>query len=133
MDRWWGPIESGVVVLGSRGGAALAVLAWVGVLGVFVVIGGVVALRLRKRMLEGVEPEDTRAGLLQQLRAMHDRGELTEAEFRSARDRVLGRATPRARPARLHGEITEDGGLRARPGMDLTGDPLPTAQSRDRK
>jgi hypothetical protein len=96
-------------------------------------------LWFRARILARAQAEsDHQASLLKNLRAMRDRGEITLEEYDSARramaSRLAGRpvtaggatSAPAAqvarRPAAPAGEGEE---LRARPGYDLTGRPLP--------
>ncbi len=103
------------------------VVLWVIILAALVASGGIVILWLRARMLRDDDGESSPSGLLEQLRRSHQRGQITQDEFRLARDRVLegvaGR--PRARQKLLRGEVHDDGTIRSRPGFDLLGDPLP--------
>ncbi|MEL7473740.1 MAG: SHOCT domain-containing protein, partial [Planctomycetota bacterium] len=74
--------------------------------------------------------------IMESLRAMRDRGDLSDEEFQAARRRLVDRV--RAEPA-SGGDAADTSktpdasvtsragaaGLRARPGFDLTGAPLP--------
>ncbi len=109
------------------------VLIWVGALIAAVLVLGMVILLLRKRLF--IKDGDDAGGMLSDLRRMHKSGELTTEEYDAARRaltfRVAGRAdAPRAvpppgqRPSSA-AQATPAGELRARPGFDLTGAPLP--------
>ncbi len=103
------------------------VVVWVIILAALVALGGVVILWLRSRMLSNDDDESSPASLLEQLRKSHERGDITKEEFRLARDRLLEGVSgrPRARQKLLRGEVHDDGAIRARPGFDLLGEPLP--------
>lgn len=117
-------VANAIVVGQAAGGApVVSVVTWMLVLIVLVIAAGLVLLALRRRLLDEAD-EVGGSGLdLKTLRAMRDRGELTEEEFERARERVLeaygADATTPATTSPL------DGSLRARPGFDLTGEPLP--------
>lgn len=107
------------------------VVVWVIVLSLVVALGGILVFWLRKRMLaDDPSPSAANASMLNELRKARDRGDISDLEFRNARERLLeglsGR--PRARAKPLRGEIYDDGTIRARPGFDLMGDPLPPDQ-----
>jgi hypothetical protein len=91
---------------------------------------------LRKRLLG----DSSSAGdvlSIQQVRQMHREGKISDEEFEALRraallaagvaaDRIGGdRVDDAVSPRRVAGERTADGGLRAPPGYDLTGEPLP--------
>ena len=60
---------------------------------VLAVAGGAVLLVLRRRLL-GTPPDRANVGgLMDELRAMHARGDLTDEEFAAARRRVIERLT----------------------------------------
>lgn len=103
--------------------------------------GGVAIMALRRRMLAKDAPaSEDGAGMLDSLRAMRARGELSEEEFQSARaaflSKAVGSAVPgapdrsaeKARPISRGGT---DGERRAAPGVDLTGAPLPRPTDRE--
>jgi hypothetical protein len=74
---------------GSGSGRAFSDLApWLGILGLVVIVGGVVLLRLRRRIRED-EGTPTVGFTLHDLREMHARGELTDEEFQRARDALV--------------------------------------------
>jgi len=94
----------------------------VGAMIVVTIIGGVIVLRVRRAMLsEGTS--DTQGLLLSDLRDMRSRGEISAEEFERLRDAAL----------RAHGVVPKDalssGSGAAGTGVDLTGDPLPRADS----
>jgi hypothetical protein len=98
---------------------------WLAVMLVVVVVGALVVLALRRR-LQG-EDEGEREGLdLGVLRRMRAEGRLTEAEYEAARAAIVARhgvseAGPTVSPL-------DPRTVRARPGVDLTGAPLPKPQ-----
>ncbi len=103
--------------------------------------GGVAIMALRRRMLAKDAPaSEEGAGMLDSLRAMRARGELSEEEFQAARaaflSKAVGSAVPGvpergARVARPMARGGTDGERRAPPGVDLTGAPLPRPTDRE--
>lgn len=70
----------------AASGSTGAYLGMIGVLIVVTVVGGLVVLGVRKRMLEGPRAGGGgEAGLMESLRGMRDRGEITEEEFERTR------------------------------------------------
>lgn len=101
---------------------------WVGALIVVSLVFGFVVMAMRRRLLgrsdEGVKP----AALLEDLRAMRDRGEISQDEYDSTRATIAARAAGREPPAKsgpTRPPAAPDGSLIARPGYDLTGERLP--------
>lgn len=114
---------------GSRGGAAtsIEVVLWAGILIVVVIAGGTLVMFLRRRLL-GKDAGDGGGGLmLDDLRAMRKRGELSEEEFQAAKDALTARLTGRPAPRPPAPRGRGDGALVAPPGFDLLGRPLPQA------
>ncbi|MBX3364571.1 MAG: SHOCT domain-containing protein [Phycisphaeraceae bacterium] len=109
---------------GARKTSPVEVLFWVGLLIGLTIIGGMLIAAVRKRYANWSETGDDRAEMLEELRRLRKRGELTPEQYEVSRDSLLGRGRPRARPV-IKGEIHEDGSILARPGFDLTGSPLP--------
>ena len=98
--------------------ATTNVLIGIGVLIVLAIVGGVVALRLRRAMFSS-ELALKEGLLLSDLRSMHARGELSDEEFESLREAALreyGVSEAKKSPPAGQG-----------PGVDLAGDPLPEA------
>lgn len=126
--------------LPSTGAASsVDVLIWVGALILAVLLLGIVILLLRKRLF--AREADDASGMLSELRRLHKSGELSTQEYDAARKaltvRVAGRASaPQpGKPERTHSDTPRpapDGELRAKPGFDLTGAPLPTPAPKDR-
>lgn len=110
----------------SRGNAtSIDVVLWAGVLIVAVIIGGMVIMYLRRRLL-AKDATDAGGGLmLSDLRAMHKRGELSEEEFQAAKDAITARISGKPLPPRPPSPVRSDGALTAPPGFDLLGRPLP--------
>lgn len=102
------------------------VLVAVGLLMGAVIALGVILLMYRSRVLSSENAAEAQRGLLDDLRAMRDRGEITLEEYDAARRslaaRLKGEAPPpsMSRPARGEPEA-----MVAPPGYDLTGRPLP--------
>lgn len=118
------------------------VLIWVGVLIVAVLVLGIVIVAIRRRVL--TRDNAASDGFIEQLRRMHKSGELSTEEYEAARKSLTaklaagmdvnrspassarplpGPRNPAAAPVRRAADRTEE--LRARPGFDLTGAPLP--------
>jgi len=65
---------------------------WIGVLIVVVLVGAVVILAIRRRLLDGSGDTHTMDGtLLERIERMRREGEISDEEFRRARDGILGR------------------------------------------
>lgn len=116
----------------ASSGNAFDALFWAGVLIVVVVVGGFVLMWLRRRLFSSDDQDASSgaSGMLEDLRRAHRAGTLSDEQFQRARDRVLKAA--RGEPASdraVHHEVTEDGAVRAKPGFDLTGQPLPSGRS----
>lgn len=73
------------------GSANARALLWVGILIVFVLAAGLVLMAMRRKLFSREDAADETAGLMDQLRAMRQRGELTEAEFNTARTAMRAR------------------------------------------
>ena len=104
-------------------GSSARALVLAGVLVALAIVGGAVAMLIRRRALsadssiaEGVLPLST-------IREMHRRGELSDEEFTSLRAASLaafGVQDKAGGPGKAQGEARV-----APPGVDLAGDPLP--------
>jgi len=68
------------------------VLLWAGVLIVVAMIGGIVIVVFRRRMLSN-DSGTSDATLMEQLRGMVERGEMTPEEFDRARRKIIERAS----------------------------------------
>lgn len=71
-------------------GNPLALMGVVGALLGVVVLLTVVILFVRRRMLGPEQEGDAAVGLLEQLRRMHQRGELSDEEFQATKARLAG-------------------------------------------
>ncbi len=117
-----------ILLAQSRGNIG-EVWVWVTVLLVVVVLGGLLVVMVRKRA-HGDDSDRPALGLsLADLRQMKADGRLSEEEFERAKAMVIGQLGGKVGDAptertRVQGRIV-DGELRARPGFDLTGQPLP--------
>lgn len=118
------------------------ILVWVVVLIALTAILGWVILALRKRLLEQAAADDDHAGLVEQMRRLKSTGQISQAEFDAAKKKwalqvqaQLGSSDPsgKAQPKpgkkeagnRQRHAAPSPGEVRARPGFDLTGEPLP--------
>lgn len=69
-----------------------SVLIWVGVLIVIAMLGGLVMLAIRRRMFSESD-SGADEGLMEQLRRMVERGEITQEEFDRTRRKIVERAS----------------------------------------
>ncbi|MFN0010612.1 MAG: hypothetical protein ACKVS8_03100 [Phycisphaerales bacterium] len=84
-------MQSTVAQTPSGSGEA-SLLLWTAILVGVVMLLSAVIMVLRRKMLSGEDAAVGHAGLLSQLRAMHDEGRLSDEEFAAAKAR-LARAT----------------------------------------
>lgn len=95
------------------------VLGWVAALIVLIIVGGIVAMWLRRSYLDSGHTGAHHATLsLHDLRRLHAQGRLNDEEFESLKEAAV-RAHAGAAPA------PDPGRSQAKPGVDLTGEPLP--------
>lgn len=88
------------------------------------IVGGLVILYLRKRMFADDKSSDS-AGLFADLRAMRDRGEISDDEYERTRAVIIAKATGKDAEQVRADAIRKAGGRVAEPGFDLSGRPLP--------
>ncbi len=121
----------------SGASTSVDVLVWVGALIVAVLILGIAILLIRKRLL--AKDAEQVSSMLGELRRMHKSGELTTAEYDAARkaltinvaNRIVPPKSAKTAPEKpAPSRRTAPGEVRARPGFDLTGAPLPAPPSR---
>jgi len=134
--------------------AVVAVLIWVGVLIVLAIVTGLILVTLRSRLFGPGQNTGQELTVMESLQRLRDRGELSENEFQRTRESLLGSAltersempdrNPDPKTAHRKRDTTQNtdppghgidihaggsGGsgheLRAEPGYDLAGDPLP--------
>jgi hypothetical protein len=110
-------------------------LATVGVLIVVVVAAALVLLKYRGRLLARDSDAALHEGLFENLRRMRNQGRLTQEEYDAARRKMVAKAAGKAPPAPpATGAAIRPvapGEVRARPGYDLTGAPLPPPSQAD--
>lgn len=103
-------------------------LIWLGVMMAAVITAGVVLLILRASVL-GRGRASSESGLLDNLRAMRDRGEMSPEEFDAAKSAMASRlavgSLAQSTPAPKKKIAPHTGDRVAPPGFDLTGRPLP--------
>lgn len=108
----------------------------VSVMIVLVMIAGVVLYLVRGRLFGREAPSDMdRGGVLETMRAMRDRGEISEEEYRTTQAALVAKAagggaggstvSKSGGPTKVQTGAVRPDELRAEPGFDLTGDPLP--------
>ena len=101
------------------------ILLWVFVLIIIIVVGGLLVVELRRRLL-GKQRDTGVAGLMEDIRSMRTRGELSQEEFDRIRKRMAARAAGKDPEEVAPAEpMPEPGVVRAKPGYDLTGERLP--------
>ena len=86
----------------GNGSGTVSLLIWAGILvGIVMLLSGAVMV-LRRKMLSGTEEASVgRAGLLDQLRAMHEQGKLTDEEYAAAKRRLVGLSRGGDTPANM--------------------------------
>ncbi len=112
----------------------------IGAVIVLVMIAGVMLYLVRERLLGGdAEDSPGPGGILESMRGMRDRGEISEEEYRAAQAAIVAKASAtevigpesrRATPSKTQVFVENVGELRAAPGFDLTGERLPPAARR---
>ncbi|MEM0984377.1 MAG: SHOCT domain-containing protein [Planctomycetota bacterium] len=88
----------------QNNGNPVDVLIWVGALIVLVILGGVGIMVLKQRLFAEPSASEESVGLMEELRRAHQRGELTDEQYKAARGKLLARATgsditPASRPS----------------------------------
>ncbi len=109
-------------------GPVASVMLWLGVLLAAVLVGGFALLFFRRNILDSGAPGASVGFDLRALREMRDRGEISESEYEAARAEIIGAlsgAKPPAPPPTRDATPGTGETLRAEPGFDLTGEPLP--------
>ena len=97
-------------------------LLWVGISLVLIILASLAVLWYRRRLLDP-NAADHSAGLLDELRGMKSRGEISEEEFAAAKRSMVARLARSEAPDRKL--LPRKGDRIAPPGVDLTGQPLP--------
>lgn len=72
-------------------GDILPVVLWLGILIVITVAGGLIVLAIRKRILSKSSDAADEASLMDSLRALRDRGEMSNEEFEATRRAMIDR------------------------------------------
>ncbi len=113
------------IVLAQSSSGTGQVLLWVAVLIGAVIAASVIVLILRRKLLSPDTAAEDTGSIMESLRAMRDRGEISQDEYDRTRQAMIARAAgkPLTRPTPAPTTTPEE--HRARPGYDLTGEPLP--------
>ena len=124
-----GPAALGTLPLGlgsSRNAPVMfhEMIPWLVVSVVLAVIGTVVIVYLRRKLFADDESAQP-TGMMSELRAMRDRGEISEDEYERTRAVMVAKATGKDPETVRLDAIRKSGGKVAQPGFDLTGQPLP--------
>ena len=99
------------------------VLLWIGVTVVLVLVGAVIAVWVRRRYRDDALGDAAPETLsLHELRELHERGGISDEEFEALKDAAV-RAHQGGVAALAASKPATD--VRAAPGVDLTGEPLP--------
>ncbi len=84
----------GLVVLAQSNQSLSKLWVWILILLVLVFAGAIVIFWLRRSLLNPRNDSTAHSGsLLDHLRELHERGEMSDEEFRSARNKLLGEFT----------------------------------------
>lgn len=94
---------------------------WVGILLGAALLGSVIILFVRSRLMARGDADAPHGSLMDQLREMRDRGDMSPEEFEATRRRIIEKTT--GKPLPTPGASAE--AKIAAPGFDLTGAPLP--------
>ena len=112
----------GIILVGASSGGMTRAALWAGALAGVIVVAGAAVMALRRRLFGSGAPADAPVMELHELRALRERGEVSDEEYESLRAALI-RGYGGAEGVRA---VVGDGGeRRARPGFDLTGAPLP--------
>lgn len=120
-------------------GDPIEVVVWVGALILVVVGAGLAVMHIRGRLLRKQDGAGVGGSWLDELRSMHQRGEVSDEEFQRARASLLATLTGESIPKRAGAQGPRPGAgaagaggsaerpevRTALPGYDLTGAPLP--------
>jgi len=79
------------VLLAQSWADTFRVLIWISVLIVFAVVGGLLVMALRRRVLEHREPSGSEMGTPESMREMVARGEMTREEYEQVRLAMVGK------------------------------------------
>ncbi len=110
---------------GSKDPELKPVLISIAALIVVVVVLGFVLVAMRKRMFGSSEDGEVAGSMFEDLRRLREAGEISELEYDYLRKCIAARVAGREPPPRPVGLAEETVDLRARPGFDLTGAPIP--------
>lgn len=104
-----------------------SVLLWLGAMILLILFGGIAAMWIRRSFrAEGVDGAPLESLSLHQLRRLHAQGRLTDEEFETLKQIAVRAHTVRSEPSPAPREKSFlPDGHRAKPGFDLTGEPLP--------
>ncbi len=117
-----------LLLVAARARSVTPVLLWVSALILLVLALGLIILFMRRRLLSK-DAGEADAGLMDELRSLRDQGRISPEEYDAARKRMVagfaGRKSPLPAAKPAPAPAPSPGEVRARPGFDLTGAPLP--------
>jgi hypothetical protein len=120
-----------LLAVAARARSVTPMLLWVSALILVVIALGLIILFMRRRLLSK-DSTDASAGLMDELRTLRDQGRISPEEYDAARRQMVAgfagrKSAPPAPPASrpTPHPAPQPGEVRARPGFDLTGAPLP--------
>lgn len=96
------------LLLAESSKSSTQALLYIGIIIFVTIAGGFIVLMMRRRLLSPQDASADHAGIMDSLRAMRDRGELSQAEFEAARRSMIEKAMSRKTPP-------ETGGTPAKP------------------
>ena len=122
-------VLSAALVLVQQQPNVRQILIPIGAIIVVAIVGGLILMAIRRRMLSGRSDLDIQRGFFDDLRAMLHSGEISQAEYDAAKANMAAKLAgkpPPPKPAAPPGAVRKpDGSWIAKPGVDLTGAPLP--------
>jgi len=89
-----------------------------------VLVAGFVLVLVRKRFLNAGDEHVMAGSIFDDLRRMRDAGEVSEVEYEYLRRCIAAKAAGKEPPP-MPEELASERELRAKPGFDLTGAPIP--------
>jgi len=115
----------GLIALAQEKQDLNAMFVNLGIVVALVLVAGVVMLMVRKRIFAAGLDDETGGSMFEDLRRMRDAGEISIEEYEYLRKCIVAKVSGHEPPPRPAGLVDSIGELRAKPGYDLAGDPIP--------